>query len=395
MTAMLPTVGQETRKKVLQIMKKKLKFYKIMVMNREIFRKSALDQISSMDQLDQAMTVIKPANKIALLSFLIIVIVAFIWGLTGSIPDTVTGSGVLINSGEIISIKYSNQGTVKNVFVSAGNTVENGQIIARIERQDLLDGILVQENKLSGLQKLKEVILDTSTGTNSKQELKKQLYNQGLITQAEYSSSIQTEMNLEQQIVELKQQILISREEYKTATQVISHCSGTVIEVPIKKGDFVQPGNTIILVKTNDNDNVAEALVYFPLSDGKKVHSGMKIGVIPSIVKQEEFGYIQGIVTAISEFPVSSYYLISSLQSESLASVFAKDGPLIEAKVSLVPDPSTVSGLKWSSSKGPSHAIGTGLVCTAVVSTSSKKPIELVIPTIKKKFIGIVETNKD
>ncbi|MCQ2249421.1 MAG: NHLP bacteriocin system secretion protein [Treponema sp.] len=364
-------------------------------MKREIFRKSALDQISSMDQLDQAMTVIKPANKIALVSFLIIVIVAFVWGFTGSIPDTVTGSGVLINSGEIISIKYSNQGTVKNVFVSAGNTVENGQIIARIERQDLLDGILVQENKLTGLQKLKEVILDTSSDTSSKQELKKQLYNQGLITQAEYSSSIQMEMNLEQQIVELKQQILISREEYKTATQVISHCSGTVIEVPVKRGDFVQPGNTIILVKTDDNDNVSEALVYFPLSEGKKVQPGMKIGVIPSIVKQEEFGYIQGIVTAISEFPVSSYYLISSLQSESLASVFAKNGPLIEAKVSLVPDPSTYSGLKWSSSKGPSHSIGTGLVCTAVVSTSSKKPIELVVPTIKKKLIGIVETNKD
>lgn len=361
-------------------------------MSREIFRKSALDRIASMDQLDQTMTVIKPSNVLALISFAIIVAVAFVWGFVGSIPDTVAGTGVLINSGGISSIKYSNQGTVKNVFVSVGNTVENGQIIARIERQDLLDGILIQENKLSGLQKLRDVILASNKGNASKQEIMKQLYNKGLITQAEYTSSVQTEMSLEQQIVELKQQILLSREEYKTATQVISHCSGTVIEVPVKKGDFIQPGNTITLVKTDDDDNISEALIYFPLSEGKKVQSGMKIGVIPSIVKQEEFGYIQGIVTSVSEFPVSTYYLVNSLQSESLASVFAQGGPLIEAKVSLVPDPATYSGLKWSSSKGPSQKIGTGLICTATVSTSSKKPIELVIPTLKKQLLGIVET---
>lgn len=362
-------------------------------MEKGIFRKSALDRMASMEQLDQTMTVIKPSNVLALISVAIILAVALFWGITGSIPDNVTGSGILVNKGQITSIKYSNQGTIKNVFVDKGDTVEIGQIIARIERQDMLDQILVLENKLQGLQKMKETIDSSNKGNQQKQALMKQLYDQGLITQAEYLNSRQTEVNLDQQIVEMKQQILVQREEYRTATQVFSYTSGIVMEVPVRKGDFVQPGNTIILVQDENTENVFEALIYFPINEGKKIRPNMKIGIVPSTVKQEEFGYIQGLVTSVSDFPVSNQSLLGSLQNESLAAIFAQKGPLIEVKVSLIPDSSTYSGYKWSSSKGPEQKINAGFLCSAVVTTDKKKPIELVIPTLKRNLLGIGENS--
>lgn len=47
-------------------------------MKRSIFRKSALDRIASLDQLDQTMTVVKPSSILALLSVAIIIGVAFL-----------------------------------------------------------------------------------------------------------------------------------------------------------------------------------------------------------------------------------------------------------------------------------------------------------------------------
>ncbi len=357
-------------------------------MKRAIFRKSALDRISSLDQLDQTMTVVKPSSVLALISVAIIIFVAILWGVFGTVPDVVNGSGVLLNLDHIISVKYSNQGTVKNVFVNHGDTVKNGQIIARIERQDILDQITVNQKKLDGYLKMRDVLKSTGK-SGSKEGMMKSLYEQGLITQSEYLNSRQTELNLEQQIAELKQQILVLSDNYQTSTQVIATSGGRVMEVPVRRGDYVQPGSTIAVIEHGQEDSPVGALVYFSASDGKKIKPGMKIGLVPTTVKQEEYGFIQGIITDVSEFPVSDNYLLSSLQNVSLANTFHQIGNPIEVRVSIMPDPSTYTGYKWSSSKGPQQKIGSGYLCGAKVTTDTRRPISLLIPTLKKNLLGI------
>lgn len=360
-------------------------------MKRAIFRKSALDRISSLDQLDQTMTVVRPSSILALISIAIILAVAVFWGIFGTVPDVVSGNGVLMNIDNVTSIKYSNQGTVKNIFVQHGDEVRNGQIVARIERQDLLDQIKVNEKKLDGYLQMNEVLKSANKGGNAKQQMMKNLYEQGLITEQEYLNSRQTEMNLTQQITELKQQILLLNESYQTATQVVATTSGRVMEVPVRRGDYVQPGSTICVIESGGSETAGGALVYFAASDGKKIQPGMKIALVPTTVKQEEYGFIQGLITDVSEFPVSDSYLVSSLQNLSLANTFHQVGNPIEVKVSIIPDPSTYSGYKWSSSKGPAQKIGSGFICSAKVTTANRKPISLLLPTIKKKLLGVGE----
>lgn len=79
-------------------------------MKRSIFGKSALDKISSIDQLDQMMTVVKPSSVLALISVGIMIAVAIVWGILGTVPDVVTGMGVLVNIDHITSVKYANSG---------------------------------------------------------------------------------------------------------------------------------------------------------------------------------------------------------------------------------------------------------------------------------------------
>ena len=108
-------------------------------------------------------------------------------------------------------------------------------------------------------------------------------------------------------------------------------------------------------------------------------------------MRQEEYGYIQGIVTQVSEYPVSNRYLISTLQNEGIAQEVSKLGMPLEVKVSLIPDPKTKTGFSWSSSKGPDGTLETGIFCGGAVIVKTRRPIELVIPFIKRKVFGIGE----
>ena len=163
------------------------------------------------------------------------------------------------------------------------------------------------------------------------------------------------------------------------------------MEIPVRRGDYVQQGTTIAVIEAESGENAVGALAYFSALDGKKIKPGMKIGLVPTTVKQEEYGFIQGLITDVSEFPVSDNYLMSSLQNVSLANTFHQIQNPIEVKVSIIPDPTTYSGYKWSSSKGPAQKIGSGFICSAKVTTDSKRPISLLIPTIKKKLLGVGE----
>ena len=116
----------------------------------------------------------------------------------------------------------------------------------------------------------------------------------------------------------------------------------------------------------------------------------MNIAVIPSTVKQEEYGFIQGIVTSVSDYPVTPQYLQAVMQNQALAQQFANSSP-IEVKLSMVPDPTTETGFHWSSSRGPDDTLTPGITTTGFVIVRSQRPIEMIVPLIKKKVFGIGE----
>jgi len=53
-------------------------------------------------------------------------------------------------------------------------------------------------------------------------------------------------------------------------------------------------------------------------------------------------------------------------------------------------DPSTPSGFQWSSSQGPPFGISSGTLCKARAITRQVRPIELVLPLLRK-FFGVAD----
>ena len=131
--------------------------------------------------------------------------------------------------------------------------------------------------------------------------------------------------------------------------------------------------------------------MYFSVKDGKRIKRGMNIAVVPSTVKQEEYGFIQGIVTGVSDFPVSPQYLQVVMQNPILAQSFTANSSPIEVKISMVTDPTTETGFHWSSSRGPNDILTPGITTTGFVIVRSQRPIEMIVPLIKKKVLGIGE----
>ena len=65
----------------------------------DIFRKAALERLSSPEQLDKAITVSKPVSWIALLGLTVVVAAVVVWAVFGSLPDAVAAQGIAVRSG--------------------------------------------------------------------------------------------------------------------------------------------------------------------------------------------------------------------------------------------------------------------------------------------------------
>jgi hypothetical protein len=103
------------------------------IVQNRLFRRSALEQLSSPEQLDSLMQVTSPRAWIALLGLGILVVAFVVWGYVGSVQVTTDGRGILIKGEGITTINAPSAGQVNDLYVGVNDTVEPGEIIARIQ----------------------------------------------------------------------------------------------------------------------------------------------------------------------------------------------------------------------------------------------------------------------
>ncbi len=68
-------------------------------MKKQIFRQSALDRLSSPEQLDMLFQVVRPAYWAALSALLLLLSVLVVWGFYGTVTTMVSGQGILLREG--------------------------------------------------------------------------------------------------------------------------------------------------------------------------------------------------------------------------------------------------------------------------------------------------------
>ncbi|SHJ99482.1 NHLP bacteriocin system secretion protein [Desulforamulus aeronauticus] len=120
----------------------------------KIFRKVALDRLSSPEELDQRLTVVSPIGWMALVAVGLLILAGLLWGIFGRISDKAVGSGIIISGGGITGVAHHAAGQVTDVSVRDGDRVFKGQVIARIEQTGLAAEINKSKENLAAAKKI-------------------------------------------------------------------------------------------------------------------------------------------------------------------------------------------------------------------------------------------------
>lgn len=410
-----------------------------------IFRKVALERLSSPEQLDQLVQVTDPRGWLALTGLGALLFAAICWGVWGSIPTEAQGEGILLRQGGVSALVSAANGQVEEILVSVGDVIEKGQPVAKIRQDVLTRQIQDDRSKLTALRSeyanalrfadqqkrlrardlaQQRANLERSIETIEKDlallrervEAEKSLLDDGLITKQAFLTTQQTlnskrddlagqrlELNgLELKRLEADQQLDQQLEARQTAVRdldlatreleaqlgenvnVLSPWSGRVLEIVADRGSVVSPGAPLLSVEVLSEDLIA--VLFVPASAGKRVQKGMAVRVAPSTVKREEYGAMLGRVAWVAEFPSTSRGMTRLLGNEALVTKLMEQGPPIQVNVSLIRDAATPTGYRWSSSKGPSLKISSGTLASGDVVVRQDRPISLVIPTLREKL---------
>ena len=226
-----------------------------------------------------------------------------------------------------------------------------------------------------------------STITQLKAELQqldtqvKILEQQNLEASAGRKNPIQ---EVQQSIAQLEKQVEFNK-------QIKSPYSGCILELTANNSSVLSPGDPLGSIKIDDVSDSITSVAYFPVGDGKKIQSGMKIYVTPDTVRRERFGGIVGTVSQVSPFPITKQGASSLVgNAEVVEEIVSQVGSVIAVQAKLQLDPSTSSGYKWSSSTGPKNLeISSGTTTIARVTIEKQAPIALILP-ILREWSGII-----
>jgi len=410
-----------------------------------IFRKVALERLSSPEQLDQLVQVTDPRGWLALTGLSALLVAAIGWGIWGSIPTEARGEGILLRKGGVSAIVSAANGQVEEILVAVGDVIAKGQPVATIRQEALSRQIKDNQSKLAALRSeyanalrsadqqkqlrardlaQQRANLELSIGTIEKElalllqrvEAEKSLLDDGLITKQAYLATqqalsskqnelagqrlelkgldlktLEADRQLDQQLEARQTAIrdleLATRElnaQLEETVNVRSQYSGRVLEIVADRGAVVSPGTPLLSVEVDSED--LRAMLFVPASAGKRVQKGMQVRVAPSTVKREEYGALLGQVVWVAEYPSTSLGMRRLLNNEALVTKLMEQGPPIQVDVVLTPDAETPTGYRWSSSRGPNLKISSGTLASGDIIVKKDRPISLVIPALREKL---------
>ena len=188
---------------------------------------------------------------------------------------------------------------------------------------------------------------------------------------------------LENQITEIRSQIAMSELQLSKSGDIVSEYSGRVAEIFAEAGQVLPAGARVLSLNIEGSAAPPLSLSYFLIKDGKKIQPGMDVQVTPDTVQRQRFGGIVGKVIAVTALPVTREGAINTIGNPDLVQQILGEGGFIEVTSQLEMDPSTYSGYRWSSSKGPQLKISSGLTTLSRVTVERRAPITYVFPILR------------
>ncbi len=413
-----------------------------------LFRKSALEKLSSPDNLDEAIVAASPYHWVAFLSAFLVVAGALAWGFLGSVPTRVRAEGILLHHGsEIYSASAEGNGKLITILVGLGDRVIEGQTVAELNQNvDVRAFELAEENLVRAERRLADLRDESTEDRRFRADFREQqaatirdkianagdrlrnleslvadterLYERGFVQRTQLLerqndlASVREQLaDLRNSLVELDQtdrrraeewrekieqaikeveekadEIQRLQEQLRRVRTVDAPITGTVTEISASLGDVVSPGTPVVRIVSEAAE--MEALLFVPPADGKLVKTRMAVNVEPSVAKKEEFGTILADIYSVSDLPMSASAIQAMLHNEKLVEQFTKEGSPVAVHADLREAPEHVSGFRWSGGRGPDFDIEPGTLVKATITVRRQAPVTLILPFLRS-LVGL------
>jgi HlyD family secretion protein len=410
--------------------------------SQRIFREIALERLSSPDQLDRVIALTSPIGWAATATVAVLLAAIVAWSIFGSVPTEVEGAGILVTrGGQVFDAMAPAAGSLASVD-AIGTEVKAGDVVAKLDDRQAADDLAHARNVLheqeAELQQIvdrynREIAAHEQVAAQQRSNLqdiinaaeqRRRFYahtleaetpvaERGFLTQRfmqETQEQMEAaeqegrrarndvlrldadnldlrdhrdqEVDRQQQAVNTARRSLEEVEiQVSRSTRVVTPIAGRVTEIKADAGTVVAPGKPIVSIESGKKG--LDLVLYVSPDQGKTVSPGMAVRIEPATVKKEEFGTLIGRVVDVSPFPVSTEGMMAVLQNKQLVERFSARGAPYAARVSLVSDPSAVSGYAWSGGRGPRILLSSGTTATAEITVRRQAPISLVLPLLR------------
>ncbi|WP_338847633.1 NHLP bacteriocin system secretion protein [Massilia sp. W12] len=414
-------------------------------MSSEIFRKVALERLSTPDQLDQALLLTPAKSRLALWLAGLLVLAMLVASLLISVPVMASGSGIVLQTLGVSDVVAAHGGRVRRVLSAPGQTIQAGQLIAELSQPELETALQTQHADLREAQAQRARISElhaSDRAMQSRQQIQQrgelqvrrgaasqrhawlqqrikqdqQLLASGflsrnrlqdteaeLLQQQEKLAEIESNLKaldsdaaarehvrvkelLEQdlRISNLQHRIREAEQRLQRESRLLAEAGGVVAEIKFAVGDVLSAGQAVLtlLPPVSSQSGQLEVIAYLAAGEGKKVKPGMAVRVTPGNVKKEEFGSIIGTVQSVAPIPATSEGMQRTLRNRQLVQNLSQNAAPIEVRLSLQADPASASGLRWTS-RGPDLRLDAGTIVQAEVVVKRIRLLALALPALE------------
>jgi HlyD family secretion protein len=384
-----------------------------------MFRKSSLDRLTSPDQIDRLLVIVRPPGWIALICMIVLATLFFLWSILGEIPITVTGVGVFFNPRDIQTINSESKGVVEIIHVTTGDKIQKGmelitlrnpylsqeyeelknkiqyaekEIVREEEKisQRLTTRLNLERNLLQIQQQKLKFLEEILSGPSKDPQLKQDLFDVQMAFQVQKNeiSLIEEGLSNPNNIEEKKWELVKLQEQLNTLKAHLKNLviyapeNGIVLEINTITGQSVDMGATLIwFEKALKPDEENLVFGFFPINQGTQVKVGMKAYIEFSAVNRELYGKMVGEVKRVLPFATSKQgEILQSIPSVQLRNFLSQNSVSTVVEVEPINNLTTPSGYQWTTPQGPPFLIPRGSLSTVSILIAEKKPITYLFP---------------
>jgi HlyD family secretion protein len=409
------------------------------------FRESAVESVASPDQVNKVAPIASPRLWLLVAASAVLVAAFVAWAALGTIPLVVRGTGILIEGTMVVSAESPTDGRIAEVRVRAGDSVEQGEVIALVANPaleaQLKDAQLAaarlreQDAAMSAAEDASIAAVRASLDVREREaqqresrasaavaeyakavDSKRDLVRQGLLAESELLGSVNAQLELERALSEARNELrrvaaeraesgirhaqerqrrgngiadadaAVRQAEARLAAErnVVAPRSGKVLQLLRGTGDVARRGSSVAVI-SDPGDGRMRCYAFFPLAEGKRIGAGMRALVEPSVADRERYGVVRGSVREVEPVVGSRESLSRIIHSaEVVQDIERRYGGLVSGTVDLELDAGTATGLRWMGGTGYPRPLAPGTLCDVDVVTEEVAPLSLIVPWFRK-----------